>query len=139
MHRGETIIRVRYQETDQMGVAYHANYLVWFEVGRTEYLRQLGLPYKEFERNNLYLPVIKIFCEYKHPAYYDDELKVVTRIDSFQNVRLVFYYTLLKGSEVLAEGSSEHAFVNYRGKPVVLKKQSPFLWKRIQEALEKTE
>jgi len=135
VYQGETRVRVRYQETDQMGMAYHANYLVWFEVGRTEYFRELGLPYKEFEKNNLYLPVINVYCEFRKPALYDDLLTVTTRVDSLQEVRLSFVYEVIREEETLARGNTEHAFVNHQGKPVVLRKQSPFLWKRIHEAL----
>ena len=139
MFKGDTYVRVRYQETDQMGLAYHANYIIWFEVGRTEYFRQLGLPYKEFEKNNLYLPVIKVQSEFKKPAYYDDLLTVVTKIETLHEVRLAFVYEIYREKELLALGGTEHVFVNDRGKPQILRKQSPFLWKRIQEALAKVE
>lgn len=135
MVRGETAIRVRYQETDQMGVAYHANYLVWFEVGRAELMRCLGMPYLEFEKNDLYLPVIKATCEYKAPARYDDELTVVTWIETLHTVRLTFFYEIRRRNTVLARGSTEHAFVNKKGRPVVLKKWSPFLWSRLCKAV----
>lgn len=135
MIRNETAIRVRYKDTDQMGVVYYANYLVWFEVGRTEYFRSLGMPYGEFEKNSIYLPVTKAFCEYKIPARYDDAVTVVTRINELQEVRLSFNYEIRRGHELLALGGTEHAFVNQKGRPVVLRKHSPFLWRRMHEAL----
>ncbi len=137
MKKNEIKVRVRYKETDQMGVAYYANYLVWFEVGRTEMMRSLGLPYLEFEKSKIFLPVLKVFCEYKQPARYDDELTVVTRLESLQNVRLLFNYNIRRGDEHLAGGYTEHAFVNDRGHPVVLKKFSPFLWNRLCQALDR--
>ncbi|EEG77140.1 acyl-CoA thioesterase [Dethiobacter alkaliphilus] len=136
MKHGETLIRVRYAETDQMGVVYYANYLAWLEVGRTEYFRELGMPYSEVEKNDILLPVTKAFCQYKSPARYDDEVRVVTSIASLQEVRILFKYELFRRqtNELLAIGETEHAFVNRQGRPVVLKKYNPFLWKRLQEA-----
>ena len=136
MKHGETLIRVRYAETDQMGVVYYANYLVWMEVGRTEYFRELGMPYSEVEKNEILLPVTKAFCQYKSPARYDDAVRVVTSIASLQDVRIHFKYELFRNdtNELLAIGETEHAFVNPQGRPVVLKKYNPFLWRRLQEA-----
>ncbi|MDO9573582.1 MAG: thioesterase family protein [Candidatus Contubernalis sp.] len=141
MKSKETKIRVRYQETDSMGVVYYANYLVWFEVGRTEYFRSLGMPYGEFEKNDLYLPAVEAFCHYRAPARYDDLLTVITRVSTFQEVRITFEYEIIRDSdgEVLTTGHSQHAFVNGRGRPVVLRKQNPFLWKRLTETTEETE
>ena len=74
----ETTLRVRYAETDQMAVVYHSNYIIWFEVGRTEMLRQLGLSYREMEEDGMVLPVVEVKCRYKHPARYDDEITIRT-------------------------------------------------------------
>ncbi len=136
MKKNETKIRVRYQETDQMGMAYHANYLVWFEIGRTELMRSIGLPYIEFEKSSLYLPVLKAYCEYKHAARYDDLLTIITFIESLQYVRTVFNYEIRRDDKKIAGGYTEHAFINEAGRPVVLKKISPFLWNRLYKALE---
>ncbi len=136
MKKNETKIRVRYQETDQMGMAYHANYLAWFEIGRTELMRSIGLPYIEFEKSNLYLPVLKAYCEYKHAARYDDLLTIITFIESLQYVRTVFNYEIRRDDKKIAGGYTEHAFINEAGRPVVLKKISPFLWNRLYKALE---
>ncbi len=137
----EAKIRVRYQETDKMGVVYYSNYFIWFEVGRTEYFRGLGMPYIEFEKNDLYLPAVEAFCQFRAPARYDDLLTVVTRVSSFQEVRITFEYEVIRDQdgEVLAQGHTEHAFVNGQGRPVVLKKQNPFLWRRLMEAMEESE
>lgn len=136
MKKNETVVRVRYKDTDQMGVAYHANYLVWFEVGRTELMRSLGLPYREFEKSKLYLPVFKVYCEYRQPARYDDELTIVTWLELVQQVRITFNYEIRREEELLARGYTEHAFMNDNGRPVVLRKFSPFLWNRFCQALE---
>lgn len=137
MKQGETQVRVRYGDTDQMGVAYYANYFTWLEVGRTEFFRQMGMPYSEVERNDILLPVIKAFCQYKSPARYDDVIRVVTSVAALQEVRIAFKYELFRQAtnELLAVAETEHAFVNRQGKPVVIKKLNPFLWKRLQEAV----
>ncbi len=136
MVKNETTVRVRYKDTDQMGVAYYANYLVWFEVGRTEMMRSLELPYREFEKSSLFLPVLKAFCEYKHSARYDDELTIITFLGSLENVRITFNYEIRRNGEYLAGGYTEHAFVNEKGRPVALKKKNPFLWNRLCSALD---
>ncbi|WP_248930511.1 acyl-CoA thioesterase [Paenibacillus hamazuiensis] len=84
------IIRVRYQETDQMGVVYHANYLNWFEIGRTELIRAMGMTYQTIEASGLLLPVIEAEMKFRQPARYDDLIGIYTRIVSFTNLRLEF-------------------------------------------------
>jgi acyl-CoA thioester hydrolase len=113
-------VRVRYAETDQMGVAYYANYLVWFEVGRTEWLRETGWTYREMEADGLTLPVIEAHCEYKRGARYDDELEIRTRGTLVSLVRLVFDYEIVRlGDEsVVAKGQTVHATLGPTGRPV---------------------
>lgn len=132
----KTKIRVRYKDTDAMGITYYANYLIWFEVGRTEWMRSLGPSYSELEKSGLFIPVIKVTCEYKAPARYDDELTVITRIESLRGVRVTFNYEIYRGVQLLVRGSTEHAFVNEKGRPVALRKKNPFLWKKLCQALE---
>ena len=86
----ETIIRVRYQETDQMGVVYHSNYFIWFEIGRTEFFRQLDLEYKVMEENNILVPVVDVSCKYKVPAKYDDKIIIKTCISQKRHNILKF-------------------------------------------------
>jgi len=111
----ETRIRVRYAETDQMGVVYHANYFVWFEVGRVELLRQLGFSYRDMEQNDGYgIAVIDARCRYKAPARYDDELLLRTRIKYVRETMVQFDYELLRADDgtILAEGDTTHVVVN---------------------------
>ncbi len=111
----ETRIRVRYAETDQMGVVYHANYFVWFEVGRVELLRQLGFSYRDMEQNDGYgIAVIDARCRYKAPARYDDELLLRTRIKYVRETMVQFDYELLRADDgtTLAEGDTTHVVVN---------------------------
>lgn len=129
-------VRVRYKDTDAMGFAYHANYLIWFEVGRTEWMRSLGPSYRELEQGGLFLPVIEVSCRYKTPARYDDELTVITWIESLQGVRVIFNYEIQNSGQIIAQGRTEHAFVNEKGRPVALRKKNPFLWKKLLQSLE---
>lgn len=135
MKHNETTVRVRYKDTDQMGVAYYANYFVWFEVGRCEYFRGLGMSYRDLEQNEIFLPVIEAFCKYKSPARYDDLLRVVTRLNFLEDVKLGFYYEIfhLGKNTLLANGETIHAFVNRKGKPIVLRKHNPFFWRIMKE------
>ena len=136
MRRNETNTRVRYKDTDAMGIVYYANYLIWFELGRTEWLRALGITYRELEKSGLFLPAIKASCEYKYPARYDDELTIITVMESLRAVRISFTYEVRCGEQLLARGATEHAFVNDRGRPVALRKKNPFLWKKLCQVLE---
>ncbi len=137
MKQVETFLRVRYKDTDQMGLVYYANYFVWFEVGRCEFLRSLGMSYKSLEQSEIFLPVIEAYCEYKFPARYDDELRVVVSLKMLQEVRLGFQYDIFKVGEketLLVSGETVHAFVNQRGRPLVVRKQNPFLWRLLKES-----
>lgn len=111
-------VRVRYAETDQMGVAYYANYFVWFEVARTDWLRAAGLTYREMEADGVLLPVIDARCEYKSPARYDDALSVsaVARVVSL--ARLAFDYEVTGPTALIAVGSTVHATVDRTGRPI---------------------
>ena len=112
-------VRVRYADTDQMGVAYYANYLAWFEVGRTELLRALGWSYREMEAAGVALPVIEASCRYLRPAHYDDELDVRTTGTLVSPAQLAFEYDVRRAGtgEVLATGRTLHAGVNPQGRP----------------------
>jgi len=111
--------RVRYEETDQMGVVYYANYLVWFEVARTEFFRARGVEYKKLEEeDNLYLPVIEAYCRYKSPLKYDDVVTIQTNFAGTDGSRISFEYSVTKGAKISAFGRTLHVFVNGKGKPV---------------------
>lgn len=135
---GKTIIRTRYAETDQMGVIYHANYFTWFEIGRTEFFRQLNMDYKDLEAENILLPVIDVGCKYIHSAKYDDEIIIQTRLTSLKGVRLEFRYEIIRKSDnvLLAEGYTKHAFVNKELKPVNFKKKMPQVWDSLNQSIE---
>ncbi|MFD1773161.1 acyl-CoA thioesterase [Paenibacillus rhizophilus] len=154
--------RVRYQESDQMGVVYHSNYLIWFEIGRTEMLRGLGFTYLDLENSGLLLPVLSAELKFKRSAKYDDTVTVYTRMTSFTPLRLVFEYEVRRvagpgaaGSglngpesdsfpqgfkssadgELLVSGFTGHAWVNREFKPVRLDRALPEIYGGILNAL----
>ena len=116
---GTTRLRVRYAETDQMGVVYHANYFVWFEMGRVELLRDLGHSYRSLEDSGFQLPVIRAECQYRRPALYDDELEVRTTGRMISPARVAFAYELVRvaAGELLATAGTEHVPLNRAGRP----------------------
>jgi len=111
---GEARVRVRYAETDQMGVVYHSNYLIWFEVGRVEFIRQLGLDYKRMEEEEgCGITVVDVHVRYRAPARYDDELVVETRLLAARGAVIRFGYRVLRVSDgvLLCEGETMHVCV----------------------------
>lgn len=115
----EAYLRVRYAETDKMGVVYHANYLIWFEIGRTEFCRARGFAYRDMEESeNAFLVVAESYCRYKAPAYYDDELIVRTHITELRRRSLRFGYEILRMSDgvVIAEGETGHVVTDANGR-----------------------
>ena len=110
----ETKIRVRYAETDQMKMVYYARYFEYFEQGRSDLLRQIGLPYPEIERRGFYLPVVEAFASYKKPARYDDHLNVNVMVKEIPQARVRIEYELtnVETNELLADGYTIHSFVN---------------------------
>ena len=115
MMTGETKLRVRYAETDNMGVVYHSNFAIWFEVGRVELMRQLGLEYRTMEKDdNCHIPVVDLRVRYKAPALYDDEIVVRTRIANARQSLLHFTYEVLRAGDqtLLATGETMHIIVD---------------------------
>ena len=116
----DAAIRVRYAETDQMGVVYHANYLIWFEVGRVELMRSLGVEYKSMETaDDCHIVVVDAHCRYLHPARYDERLRVRTRIAEARNRSIRFSYELFRDHDnhLLATGETTHVICGSNGKP----------------------
>ena len=112
-------VRVRYAETDQMGVVYYANYFVWFEVGRTDLLRESGWNYREMETEGFGLPVIDASCTYRESAKYDDEIEVRTTGELLSPVRVKFTYEVMRAVDgaMLATGTTVHATLDRNGRP----------------------
>jgi acyl-CoA thioester hydrolase len=120
LDRGEVTIRVRYAETDRMGLLHHANYLVYFEQARTEVLRSQGLTYKDLEDQGFLLVLTKLEVRYKRPARYDDLLSVRTYVERTTAVRIDHRYEVFRDSELLAEATSTLACVDRDGQPQAL-------------------
>jgi acyl-CoA thioester hydrolase len=119
----ETRFRVRYAETDQMGVVYYANYLIWMEIGRSEYCRAAGVEYKDMESGDgIRLAVVDAHCRYLHPARYDDEIAVKTWIARANRRMIEFQYAIRSAetSKPLAEGETRHIFLSAEMRPVKL-------------------
>jgi acyl-CoA thioester hydrolase len=119
VHSSVSTVRVRYAETDKMGVVYYANYLVWFEVGRGDLLRSRGWTYREMELAGVSLPVIEAQCSYQRPARYDDELEVRTTGRLLSPVRMEFEYEVIRTQDriVAATGRTVHAALDVSGRP----------------------
>ena len=117
--RQETLVRVRYAETDKMGIVYYANYLIWFEIGRAEFCRARGFSYSEMEENDdAFLVVAESYCRYKAPAYYDDELLIRTNITELRKRSLRFGYEVarLSDGQIIAEGETGHVVTDSKGR-----------------------
>ncbi|MGI9107130.1 MAG: acyl-CoA thioesterase [Pyrinomonadaceae bacterium] len=115
----ESTVRVRYAETDRMGVVYHANYLIWFEIGRTEFCRARGFAYRDMEENSdAFLVVAESYCRYKAPAAYDEELIVRTHITELRRRSVRFGYEILRvmDGQIIAEGETGHVVTDGHGR-----------------------
>jgi acyl-CoA thioester hydrolase len=117
---GVVKIRVIYADTDAMGIVYHTNYIRWFEIGRTELMREAGVVYSEMEKEGFFLPLTQMDCHYLYPARYDEIVIVETRIETFRRASVKFAYEIWdeKHETLLVEGSTVHAFLNREGKIV---------------------
>jgi acyl-CoA thioester hydrolase len=123
MEYHDTKVRVRYAETDQMGVVYHANFLIWFEVGRVELMRALGVEYKKMEtEDDCHIVVADVHCRYHHSALYDEELRIRTRIAESRNRMVKFSYEVIRDADgtVLANGETTHVICGSNGRPKLL-------------------
>lgn len=151
------IIRVRYQETDRMDVVFHGNYVTWFEVGRTEWIRSLGITYRELETSGLLLPVTGLQISYKQPAKYDDLVAVYTRLDRISAIRMEFNSVVCRIDEQASEqlskegwvhkpygvelvsGRTELAWVNSTNwRPARLDRSQPEVWSILQSLISET-
>ncbi|HLQ78260.1 MAG TPA: thioesterase family protein [Terriglobia bacterium] len=117
-HTSETRFRARYSETDKMGVVYYANYLVWMEMGRTDYCKSVGFDYRDMERDGANMAVAEATCRYVSPARYDDEILVSTRVERLNRRLITFVYVITntQTNSVLAEGHTVHIAMDKDGK-----------------------
>jgi acyl-CoA thioester hydrolase len=131
IHRHE--FKVRYAEVDRMNIAYHSNYIIWFELGRTEFLRELGYTYSQLEEDEIWLPVIEVGCKYKSPVTYDDTIVIETSIEELSRVKIKFRYRVMLGEKLSTEGFSIHAFTNPKLKPIALNRIRLDVYNKLQE------
>jgi acyl-CoA thioester hydrolase len=142
----ETRLRVRYAETDQMGVVYHSNHLIWFEVGRVEFMRQMGFSYREMERDDgRFIAVAEATCRYRAPVFYDEEVVVRTRLKAVRKSVIVFSYELTRAGSgaLLAEGETTHVVTDSQMKvaslpPKYLKVFRAAVGRRAEDSIERT-
>jgi acyl-CoA thioester hydrolase len=127
----EVKIRVRYKETDQMGVVHHSNYYTWFEVARTEFMRSADMNYRQMEEEGVMLPLLETHCRYLQGAKYDDLITVRTWISKFAGIRLTMEFEVIRDEDgvLLAKGSTVHAFTDTELKPLNIKKKYPEIYK----------
>lgn len=132
------IHRVRYAETDQMGVVYYANHFVWFEIGRAELLRAAGIPYAELERRGIFTPVVEAYCKYKSPARYDELIEIDTRITMVKGTRIKFEYVIREHetARLIAQGYTVLAFTNGSGRPVAIEHEYPDIYRALSAVCE---
>ena len=121
------IHKVRYYETDKMGITHHSNYIRWMEEARIDFLKYIGYGYAQLERDGIISPVIGVECQYKHPTTFDDEVKITVGVDEFKGVRLVIAYSMTNAStgDLVLTGKTMHCFTDANGKPIILKKRFP--------------
>lgn len=139
MEKHKTEIRVRYAETDKMGVVYHSNYFVWFEVGRNEFFRDNGISYRDLEDMGIIFPVINCACDFMHPARYDDIVTITTWIEDIQGIRVKLAYTAEAKDMLLAKGETTHVFASDEGRLVRMAKEFPDVWSALNRLWRSTE
>lgn len=134
----ETELTVRYAETDQMGIVHHSNYPIWFEAGRTEFVKKLGISYSEIEERGILLPLIELKCSYKGYAKYEDKIVVKTCIKEMTQTKVIFYYEVYKKglSDPITTGETVHVWTNKDIKPVSLKKKCPDIYGILLKAVD---
>lgn len=138
MFVSETKFVVRYAETDRMGIVHHSNYPVWFEAGRTDFIKKMGMPYSKIEESGFFLPLIGLSCEFKGASRYEDEVIICTSLKSITYTRIVFHYEVyVQGnSKAITMGETEHAWTDSNLKPINIKKHAPEIYSLLQEALQ---
>ena len=125
----EYIHKVKFYETDKMGITHHSNYIRWMEEARIDFLEQIGLGYDILEKQGIISPVIGIECDYKFTTTFADEISICVNVKEFKGVKLIIEYSMknIKTSDIVFVGISKHCFVNKDNKPIILKKDFPEL------------
>jgi len=129
-------LTVRYAETDRMGIVHHSNYPVWFELGRTEYIKKCGISYSEVESKGILLPLLELKCKFISSSTYEDKIIVRTSIKSYSKTRLSFYYEVFKEQDMekaITIGETDHVWTNCELRPLNLQKHFPELFNIIDK------
>ena len=129
------IRKVKYYETDKMGIAHHSNYIRWMEEARIDFLEQIGFGYAKLEEDGIVSPIIGVECDYKSPTTFGDSVEIEVEIEEFRGVLLVIKYTMTKcgSGELVLSGRTKHCFLNSEGKPIMLRKQFPEFDSKLKE------
>jgi acyl-CoA thioester hydrolase len=135
MYVSETRINVRYAETDKMGIVHHSNYLIWFEAGRTDFIKGSNITYSEMEKRGILIPLAESSCKYITGAKYEDELIIKTWVKELTPVKVEFNYSVFreKDQKEIAKGSTLHIFVNNNFKIINLKKSHPEIFEKLHD------
>lgn len=138
MHVSETNLIVRYAETDQMGIVHHSNYPIWFEAGRTDFIKSAGMSYSEIEEAGILLPLIELKCNYKGAARYEDEIIVKTSIKEITYTKITFYYEVFNNRQpkAITTGETLHAWTDRNLKPVNMKKAAFHVYQLLNSLIE---
>ncbi|SHH49437.1 acyl-CoA thioesterase [Clostridium grantii] len=133
MYINKTKIKVRYAETDQMGIVHHSNYYIWFEVGRTEFTKKCGMSYSDIEKENIMMPVLETGCKHMEGAKYEDELIIETWINQLSGAKIIFNYNIIRelDNKLLATGFTKQTFIDNNFKIINLKKKHPELFEKM--------
>ena len=127
--------KIKYYETDKMGIAHHSNYIRMMEEARVEWMNSIGWSYKKCEDMGLASPVLSVNCKYKKATTFDDIIIIKVRLKKYNGLRFTFEYEMLKDNVTVAVGETEHCFLNAGGKPVIIKKNYPKMDKILNEEL----
>lgn len=130
--------QAQYYETDQMGIIHHSNYIRWLESARIWYMKQIGVDYRDMERQGVISPVLEVSCTYKSMVHFGDTVEIIPKIEKYNGITLELSYLVLdhETHEVRACGRSRHCFLNQKGKPISLKKECPVFHMAFQAAME---
>jgi len=134
MYISETKLKVRYVETDRMGIVHHSNYYAWFEVGRGDFITKSGMTYNDMEKQGVMMPLVETYCKYYEGAKYEDDIIIQTSIGEMSPVKVIFNYNVIREADgkLMAKGKTTQTFVNNQFKIVNLKKIHSELWEKLQ-------
>ncbi|NMM62664.1 acyl-CoA thioesterase [Clostridium sp. P21] len=135
MYTCETKLTVRYVETDKMGIVHHSNYYPWFELGRGDFIKKIGIKYSAMEASGIMMPLVETYCKYYEGAKYEDELIIQTYIEEITPVKVIFNYKVIRefDGKLLAKGKTTQTFIDKDFKIVNLKKKHSDLWEKMQQ------